>query len=335
MFCPECGTWNRASAPRCVRCRASLPELPGPPALEPPDEEITLLRRATGDRYVVERRLGGGGMAHVYLARHAVLATHLAVKVLHRHHARDAEMRTRFRREAEAAARLQHPNVVPIVDYGHLGDVEYIVMPFYSGGSLADAMTGGSTLTPERAAAAAAQAAQGLDYAHRRGVVHRDVKPDNVLFDAEGHAAVTDFGIASTRFHARLTATGRAMGTPHYMSPEQAMGRLLDGRSDVYALGILLYEMLSGDPPFDGPDAYAVGYKHVHEAPTPLEMAAPGTPPALAAIAMRCLAKNPTERYQRAADLADALIAFLVERRAPELRSAWRARWPTPARPRS
>jgi eukaryotic-like serine/threonine-protein kinase len=335
VFCPDCGTWNRASAPRCNRCNAALPEVPGPLALEPPDEELTLLRRATGNRFTVERRLGGGGMAHVYLARHVVLGTQLAIKVLHRHLARDAEMRTRFRREAEAAARLQHPNVVPIIDYGNLADIEYIVMPYYSGGSLADAMTGKRALTPERAATAAAQAAHGLDYAHRRGVVHRDVKPDNVLFDAEGHAAVTDFGIASARFHARLTATGRAMGTPHYMSPEQAMGRLLDGRSDVYALGVLLYEMLAGDPPFDGPDAYSVGYKHVHEAPLPLEMAAPGAPPALAAITMRCLAKSPAERYQRAADLGDALVAFLVERGAPELRMAWRARRATPIRPKS
>ena len=337
MFCPDCGTWNRASAARCVRCAAPLPELPGALDAEPPDEETTLLRRATGNRYTVERRLGGGGMAHVYLARHAALGTPLAIKVLHRHLARDPEMRTRFRREAESAARLQHPHVVPIMDYGALGDVEYIVMPYFSGGSLADAMTNPRTVPADRAASAAAQAALGLDYAHRRGVVHRDVKPDNVLFDAEGHAAVTDFGIASTRFHARLTATGRAMGTPHYMSPEQAMGRLLDGRSDVYALGVLLYEMLSGDPPFDGTDAYSVGYKHVHEAPTPLEMAAPGVPPALAAITMRCLAKSPGERYQRAADLADALIAHLVERGAPELRTAWRARRPpmTPARPRT
>jgi serine/threonine-protein kinase len=150
------------------------------------------------------------------------------------------------------------------------------------------------------------------------------VKPDNVLFDAEGHALVTDFGIASARFHARLTATGRAMGTPHYMSPEQAMGKVLDGRSDVYALGVLLYEMLAADPPFDGPDAYSVGYKHVHEAPVPIEVAAPGVPPALAAIVMRCLSKSPEERYQRAADLSESLIAFLVERNAPELRTAWR-----------
>jgi serine/threonine-protein kinase len=120
------------------------------------------------------------------------------------------------------------------------------------------------------------------------------------------------------------------------MSPEQAMGRLLDGRSDVYALGVLLYEMLAGDPPFDGADSYAVGYKHVHEAPTPIEVAAPGVPPALAAIVMRCLAKSPDERFQRANDLADALLGFLVERGAPELRTAWRARRgsSTPVRPR-
>ncbi len=274
-------------------------------------------------------------MAQVYLARHATLGSALAIKVLHRHLARDPEMRTRFRREAEAAARLQHPNVVAIVDSGALRDVEYIVMPYYPGGSLADAMTGKRSVEPELAASAVAQAAQGLDYAHRRGVVHRDVKPDNVLFDAEGHAAVTDFGIASARFHARLTATGRAMGTPHYMSPEQAMGRLLDGRSDVYALGVLLYETLSGDPPFDGPDAYSVGYKHVHEAPRPLELRAPHVPSVLAAATMRALAKNPAERYQRAADLADVLIAYLAERGAPALRAAWRMRPATPPRPRT
>jgi len=331
MFCPDCGTWNRAASPRCVRCDALLPELPPAAAAEPPDAELAALRRAAGGRYAVEGRLGGGGMATVYRARHALLDTPLALKVLHPHLARDPEMRTRFRREAESAARLQHPHVCPILDYataggGGAGAVEFLVMPFYGGGSLADATGRGRRLAPERAAAAAAQAAQGLDYAHRRGVVHRDVKPDNVLFDGEGYAVVTDFGIASARFHARMTATGRAMGTPHYMSPEQAMGRVLDGRSDVYALGVVLYEALAGAPPFDAPDPYQVGYKHVHEAPVPLEAAAPGVPPTLAAIVMRTLAKSADERYQRAADLADALVGFLVERDAPELRLAWRAR---------
>ena len=206
------------------------------------------------------------------------------------------------------------------------GAIEFLVMPFYAGGSMADAAGHGRRLTPERAAAAAAQAARGLDYAHRRGVVHRDVKPDNVLFDQEGYAVVTDFGIASARFHARMTATGRAMGTPHYMSPEQAMGRVLDGRSDVYALGVVLYEALAGAPPFDAPDPYQVGYKHVHEAPVPVEAVAPGVPPGLAAIVARTLAKSADERYQRAGDLADALVAWLVERDAPELRLAWRGR---------
>jgi serine/threonine-protein kinase len=327
VFCPDCGHWNRASFARCARCGAALPVLPEPAPAEGPDEAIAALRRATGGRYAVERRLGGGGMATVYLARHALLDTPLALKVLHPHLAGDPEMRTRFRREAEAAARLQHPHVVPIVDYGVTAAVEYLVMPFLPGGSLADAAGGARPMAPEAAASAAAQAARGLDYAHRRGVVHRDVKPDNVLFDADGHAVVTDFGIASARFHARLTATGRAMGTPHYMSPEQAMGRVLDGRSDVYALGVVLYEVLAGAPPFDAPDAYSVGYKHVHEAPVPLEVAAPGVPPGLAAVVMRALAKNPDERYARAADMADALMAFLLERDArPEVRLAWRAR---------
>ncbi len=327
MVCPDCGHWNRASFARCARCGAALPVLPEPAPAEGPDEAIAALRRATGGRYAVERRLGGGGMATVYLARHALLDTPLALKVLHPHLAGDPEMRTRFRREAEAAARLQHPHVVPIVDYGVTAAVEYLVMPFLPGGSLADAAGGARPMAPEAAASAAAQAARGLDYAHRRGVVHRDVKPDNVLFDADGHAVVTDFGIASARFHARLTATGRAMGTPHYMSPEQAMGRVLDGRSDVYALGVVLYEVLAGAPPFDAPDAYSVGYKHVHEAPVPLEVAAPGVPPGLAAVVMRALAKNPDERYARAADMADALMAFLLERDArPEVRLAWRAR---------
>ncbi|GJG84980.1 hypothetical protein tb265_01610 [Gemmatimonadetes bacterium T265] len=338
MFCPDCGTWNRAASPRCVRCGALLPELPPPAAAEPPDPDLAALRRAAGGRYAVEGRLGGGGMATVYRARHALLDTPLALKVLHPHLARDPEMRTRFRREAESAARLQHPHVCPILDYatagGEGGAVEFLVMPYFGGGSLADATARGRRLSPEQAAAAAAQAARGLDYAHRRGVVHRDVKPDNVLFDEDGYAVVTDFGIASARFHARMTATGRAMGTPHYMSPEQAMGRVLDGRSDVYALGVVLYEALAGAPPFDAPDPYQVGYKHVHEAPVPVEAAAPDVPPALAAIIMRTLAKSADDRYQRAGDLADALVGFLVERGAPELRLAWRPRRPTnPAAP--
>jgi serine/threonine-protein kinase len=314
-------------AAKCGRCADVLPKLASAPT-EAPDAEITALRRATGNRYRVLRRIGGGGMAHVYRAEHAQLERPLVIKVLHAHLARDEEMRVRFRREAEAACQLQHPNICSIVDYGEAGDTVYIAMPFLAGGSLADVLARDRSVAAGAAASVTVQVAAALDYAHRRGVVHRDVKPDNILFDEDGHALVTDFGIATARFHGRLTNTGRAMGTPHYMSPEQAMGRMVDGRSDVYALGVMLYEMLLGIPPFDGADSYSVGYKHVHEQPVPPDQVDSRTPPALNAIVMRCLAKSPTERYQRGNDLADALLATLrsAEGGAGEFRNAWVAR---------
>jgi serine/threonine-protein kinase len=287
-----------------------LPELREIPR-EPPDPEISLVRKATGGRYRVLRRLGSGGMAHVYYAMHSVLERPLVVKVLHQHLARDPEMRERFRREAEAASQLVHPHVCSIVDYGALGDTVYLVMPFLAGGSLADILVRDRTVIPNNAAAICGQVATALDYAHRRGIIHRDVKPDNVLFDEDGHAVITDFGIATARFHGRLTKTGRAMGTPHYMSPEQAMGKMVDGRSDLYAVGVMLYEMLVGFPPFDGADSYSVGYKQVHETAVAPDVIDSRVPTELSAIVMKCLAKSAEERYQSGFQLADALQVFL------------------------
>jgi serine/threonine-protein kinase len=326
VFCPECGTWNRAAALTCTRCTSPLPELPGTPG-EPPDAEITTLRQMIGSRYRVVRRLGSGGMAHVYYAEHPQLSRPLVIKMLHAHLAREPEMRERFRREAEAAAQLVHPYICSIIDYGTAGNAVYLVMPYLAGGSLADQLSRERTVAPAAAAAVCAQMASALDYAHRRGIVHRDVKPDNVLFDEDGHSLLTDFGIATARFHGRLTGTGRAMGTPHYMSPEQAMGKMVDGRSDLYAVGVMLYEMLLGFPPFDGADSYSVGYKHVHEQPVSPEVVDSRVPPGIAAIVMRCLAKGPADRYQRGHDLADALLAFVTEQRAPvDTRAAWLSR---------
>lgn len=321
MFCPDCGTWNRTTDARCIRCGASLPDVPAPPT-GLPDDELRELRHATGSRYTILKRLGSGGMAHVYLARHATLGRMFVLKVLHKTLASEPEMRERFRREAEAAARLVHPYVCAISDMGSWADIEYLVMPYYARGSLADLLQREKTVAPERAAAVAAQVATGLDYAHRHGVVHRDIKPDNILFDEDGNVGLTDFGIATARFHGRLTASGRAMGTPHYMSPEQAMGRLVDGRSDLYAVGLLMYEMLIGRPPFDGDDSYAVGYKHVHEAPIPPDQADSSVPSQLNSIVMRCLAKQASDRYDRGFDLADALIQFLASSGSREHRSA-------------
>ena len=310
MFCPECGTWNRGSAAACSRCGGPLPELQGG-ATERPDEEITRLRQVTGSRYRVLRRLGSGGMASVFLAEHAQLGRRVVLKVLHGHLAKDAEMLERFRREARAASQLVHPNIVPITDSGEGEGVLYTVMPYMPGGAFADRI-GQGPRPPVEVATVVAQTATALDYAHRRGIVHRDVKPDNVLFDEDGHALVTDFGIAEARSQGRLTASGRAMGTPHYMSPEQAMGKLVDGRSDVYSLGIVMYEALVGFPPFDGPDAFAVGYKQVHEAPVPLAQVQSEVPAEIADIVMKCLQKPAANRYARANDLADVLISFVA-----------------------
>lgn len=276
-----------------------------------PDSLITALRQATGNRYRIVRRIGSGGMAEVYAAEHERLGRPLAVKVMHAHLARDEEMRLRFRREAEASSRLVHPLICAPTDYGEVGEVVYLVMPFLGGGCLADDLAKGRTVPADRVAMIASQVSCALDYAHRHGIIHRDVKPDNVLFDDDGNAMLTDFGIATARFHGRLTAGGRAMGTPHYMAPEQAMGKTLDGRADLYAVGVLIYECLVGFPPFDGADGYSIGYKHVHESPVPVSEVDSKVPEPLARIVMKCLQKNPGERHQRGQDLSDDLLNYL------------------------
>ena len=322
MFCPECGTWNRGGAGTCLRCSSALPEIPV--RSDAPDALITALRQATGNRYRVLRRIGSGGMADVYLVEQESLGRQLVLKVMHAHLSRDEEMRERFRREAEAASRLVHPLICVPFDYGEVGEMVYLIMPHLGGGGLAELLSRQHTVPPERVAEVAAQVATALDHAHRHGVIHRDVKPDNVLFDEDGNAYLTDFGIATAQFHARLTASGRAMGTPHYMAPEQAMGRTLDGRADLYAVGVMMYECLVGFPPFDAADAFAVGYKQVHEKPVPIGDVNSSVPPRLADIVMRCLEKAPEDRWQRGADLAAALEAWLYEigvRRAARVRT--------------
>ncbi|HRN54673.1 MAG TPA: serine/threonine-protein kinase, partial [Gemmatimonadaceae bacterium] len=220
---------------------------------------------------------------------------------------------------------LLHPFICAPLDYGETDDAVYLILPYLDGGCLADDLMRDRIVDTARTARIAAQVATALDYAARQGVIHRDVKPDNVLFDADGNGILTDFGIATAYFHGRMTAGGRAMGTPHYMAPEQAMGRFVDGRADLYAVGVMMYECLSGATPFDGPDGYAIGYKHVHELPKPLLDVAPGVPDGLAAIVMALLEKDPNARYQRGHDLADALYHWMHEagiRDEPPVRAA-------------
>jgi serine/threonine protein kinase len=326
MFCPACGSWNRGSAARCIRCDESLPDIVTKD--QQPDLDIVALRHVVGGRYSVSHRLGDGGMATVYYALHTALDRPVVLKVLHQHLARDAMMRERFRREAETASQLVHPHICNIIDFGMTDRQVYIVMPYMSRGTLGDRISGQRTLSPEKTAAIGAQIAVALDYAHRHGLVHRDIKPDNILFDEDDNAVVTDFGIATAHFRARMTGSGHVMGTPHYMSPEQARGRLLDGRSDLYTVGVLLYETLLGFVPFDGADIYSISAKHLNETPASPDVVDPLIPPELAAIVMRCLEKDPVNRYQRGNDLADALIQFLISRDGgqEEKRMSWLAR---------
>jgi serine/threonine protein kinase len=325
VFCPSCGRWSRHEAARCGHCADTLPEARERDG-SPPDPEISTLRRATGGRYAITHRLGGGGMANVYYALQMPLGRAVVVKMLHPHLARDPEMRERFRREAESAAQLFHPHICPIIDFGTSGETVFLVMPHLARGTLGERMTQNRALAPDFIAAVGAQVATALDFAHRHGIVHRDVKPDNIMFDEDDNALVTDFGIATAHFRGRITGTGNVMGTPHYMSPEQVRGRLLDGRSDLYTLGVVLYEVLLGFPPFDGADVYSISYKHVHEMAVPPDEVDSRVPGRLSEIVMRCLEKTPARRYSDGRELADDLLTFLRSQpggEAPPMRGAW------------
>ncbi len=261
-------------------------------------------------RYELERQIGRGGMADVWLARDELLGRRVAVKILHSEFARDPSFVERFRREAQSAANLNHPNVVAVYDWGEEGDTYYIVMEYVEGQSLRDVLRTYERLVPTEAARIAADIADALSVAHRSGVVHRDVKPANVLITPRGEVKVTDFGIARAESSGELTRTGSVMGTATYFSPEQAQGQVLDGRSDVYALGVVLYEMVTGRPPFVADNPVSVAYKHVREEPPLVSKVVPGTPGALDLIVRTAMAKDVELRYQSAQDLRADLLRF-------------------------
>jgi hypothetical protein len=283
---------------------------PAPAPGSAPDPLLDRVVAAVGDRYDVREEIGRGGMAVVYRAVEVRLQRPVALKVLPPELAFRDGVRARFLREAQTAAQLSHPNIAPVFAAGDDGGVAWLAMALVDGETLGARLARPPRPAPAEAARVLAEVADALAYAHARGVVHRDVKPDNILLDREsGRAVVTDFGIArAAEADERLTATGAALGTPAYMSPEQAMGEQeLDGRSDQYALGVVGYQLLTGVLPFQASGATAMLMKHVGEAPRPVRERAPAVPPALAAAIERALAKRAEDRWPDAAAFRDAL----------------------------
>jgi serine/threonine protein kinase len=284
---------------------------------------------AIGHQYELETEIGRGGMSVVYRARDLRLNRPVAVKVLPPELAYDAAVRARFTREAQTSALLSHPHIVPIHDVGEREGIAYFVMSLITGGNLASLLAREPRQPIDEVRRLVAEIADALAYAHVRGVIHRDIKPDNILLDGDsGRAMVTDFGIArAVEAGTRLTVTGIAVGTPAYMSPEQAMGeREIDGRSDIYSLGVLAYQMLTGRVPFAGGNTMALLLKHVSERPRPIAELRPETPKVLRETVERALMKAPEDRWPTAAALRQALLSD--ESAGP----SWRAEHREPVR---
>ena len=265
--------------------------------------------RVLGERYRVERHLARGGMAEVYLARDELLHRSVAVKVLFPELAQDSSFVERFRREARAAAGLNHPNIVSVYDFGQDVGSYFIVMEYVDGVTLRDIIRSDGPVPAARAVEIGADIAAALEAAHRHGVIHRDVKPGNVLI-AAGTVKVADFGIARAGDpRESLTRTGAVMGTATYLSPEQAQGKPIDHRSDIYSLGVVLYEMLTGRPPFVAETPVAIAYQHLSETPVPPSERAAHVPPALDGVVLKALAKDPDARQSSAERLRSELLA--------------------------
>ncbi len=259
------------------------------------------------DRYEVVRKLGSGGFADVYLANDRLLGRQVALKVLSSRYAHDEQFVERFRREASSAAGLNHPNIVQIYDRGEAEGTYYIAMEYLEGRSLKEIIVKYAPLSPELLISVAVQILEALRFAHRRDVIHRDIKPQNIIIDNDGRVKVTDFGIARAGSASTMTEAGSILGTAHYFSPEQAQGQPVEAASDLYSLGVVMYEMATGGLPFDGENPVSIAMKHVHDLPPAPRSINPLVPENLEAVILRSLGKRPVDRYLTAQSMLDDL----------------------------
>ena len=265
-------------------------------------QELDLVRESLAAEYEIIEELGRGGMAMVYRAKDRQLEREVAVKVLPFSLAFDTEFVERFQREARTAAQLEHPNIISIYRVGRSGRVIYFVMKFLRGGSLSSVLGARKKLTPPEIRRLLSEAGGALGYAAQRGIVHRDIKPDNIMFDEFGQSVLTDFGIAKAASGQKLTGTGMSIGTPHYMSPEQARAQAIDGRSDIYSLGVVAFQCLTGSVPYDGEDSFSIGYKHITE-PIPMPSLVTADERRIFEVIKRMLMKDPFDRFQSCEEL--------------------------------
>ncbi|MGH7607055.1 MAG: serine/threonine-protein kinase, partial [Gemmatimonadales bacterium] len=344
MYCSRCGTQNKDTAKFCDSCGLDLTATTPVGALAGQREmtEIDMVRQELQEEYEILDELGRGGMAIVFKAKEKQLDREVAIKVLPFSLAFDKEFVERFQREARTSARLEHPNIIPIYRVGKAGRVIYFVMKFLRGKPLSSVLAArGAGLPPAEIRPILADVCRALAYAHKSGIVHRDIKPDNIMFDEHGHAVVTDFGIAKAASGGKLTGTGMSIGTPHYMSPEQAKAQTLDGRSDVYSLGVVAYQCLTGSVPFDGEDSFSIGYKHImEEIPTPPIDSHDKR--VLFDIIRKMMAKVPDQRFQNAEELVAVLeggrsVSFTTDATVamPSMAGARLATAPTTPLPRA
>jgi serine/threonine-protein kinase len=308
LYCPHCGAQNDEAFKFCKTCGADL-STSVPLSGAAPDEpsEVDLVRAELKDEYEILKELGRGGMAIVFHAKERLLEREVALKVLPFSLSFDKEFVERFMREARTAAKLEHPNIVPIYRVGKSGRVIYFTMKYLRGHSLATLLASRGALPPVEIRQILVQVARALAYAYRTNeTVHRDIKPDNIMFDEHGQALVADFGIAKAASGSKLTGTGMAIGTPHYMSPEQARAQPLYGESDIYSLGVVAYQCLTGVVPFDGEDSFSIGYKHIME-PLPVPVLETQEQIDLFEIVKKMMAKQREERFRSADELTEVL----------------------------